>query len=481
MDSETIKRRVSDLIARSQPYVDQAREHIRPYTDQAKEHVRPFLDEATAQFQRTKHHCSSALSSAQTDFYRLSQQPHFKEIASGLILLLFLTVTITRYISYRHPRTPSRPSTPSTPRLEKANHTSPPQSTRKPGTWPPSTFVRPKPPPYENWSIERTKPLPYRPFRYGPKYFQTMGLRNIKWDDWIELDNHFPRYHGDKTRRIKERGHKCCRTHPDAYPAALELLEELRSYLPDRYPSLYARTDKGIKNLWSGEELDTTSDPLPEDPMQTAARLVQDDLAIMIERPDGQYYLLAGAILLAGFWRLEDKYGMPLSEIHTSGDVPQYREKLEKGMMNFFRRLKPEELVARNNYFLQVDEDLAWSYSIGSEDRPHISWNTAEKNRAIEHHYFRSERQSLRRLPKSGGVVFTIRTYFHPITEVAQEDYVPGRLASAVRSWGDDVSRYKGKEKYEAVLLEYLDKKHQEQLDRGLKLEEEDEKRSYPF
>jgi len=215
--------------------------------------------------------------------------------------------------------------------------------------------------------------------------------------------------------------------------------------------------------------------------MQTCARLTQDDLAIMIERADGQYYLLAGAILLAGFWRLEDKIGMVLSEIHTSGDVPQYKEKLEKGMMNFFRRLKPEELVARNNYFLQVDEDLAWSHSIGSEDSDGISWSTAEKNRAIEHHYFRSERQSLRRLPRSGGVVFTIRTYFHPVTEIADEDYVPGRLASAVRSWGDDVSRYKGKEKYQDVLLEYLDAKHQEQLDRGLKVDEEEDKRSYPF
>jgi len=200
-------------------------------------------------------------------------------------------------------------------------------------------------------------------------------------------------------------------THPDAYPAALELLQDLAEYLPARYPTLYKRTDTGIHNLWSDETLRTV-EPLPEDPIQTAARLVQDDLAIMIEREDGQYYLLSGAILLAGFWRLSDKFGMPLSEIHTSGDVPQYKSKLEKGMMNFFRRVKPEEMVARNNYFLQVDEDLAWSWSIGSEDSEGISWNTAEKNRAIEHHFFRSERQTLRRLPRSGGVVFTIRTYF---------------------------------------------------------------------
>lgn len=89
--------------------------------------------------------------------------------------------------------------------------------------------------------------------------------------------------------------------------------------------------------------------------------------------------------------------------------------------------------------------------------------------------------RSLDRLPRSGGVVFTIRTYFHPITEICEEPYVPGRLASAVRSWGDDVSRYKGKERYQDVLLEYLDMKHDEQVKNGLDLSKEEEARAYPF
>lgn len=303
----------------------------------------------------------------------------------------------------------------------------------------------------------------------------------MKWDEWIELDNHYLRYHADKARRIEERGPKCCKTAPEAMDAAIELLEELASYLPERYPTMFQRTPTGITNTITKEMFDITSRPLREDPMTTCARLIQDDLAIMIEKNDGQYYLLAGAILLAGFWRLEDKFGMPLSEIHTSGDVPQYKEKLERGMMNFFRRLKPEDPVLRNNYFIQVDDDLAWSHSIGSEDSPDVSWSTAEKDKAITHHYFRSERQSLRRLPRSGGVVFTIRTYFEPVTAISKEPYVPGRLASAIRSWGDDVSVYKGKEKYERVLLEYLDQKHEEQLANGLDLEKEEEERKYPF
>lgn len=344
-----------------------------------------------------------------------------------------------------------------------------------------SIFKMPVPPAYPDWSIETTKPLPYRAFRYGPKYHVTMGLRTIHPHDWIELDNHFPKYHADKAARIADRGEKCVKTHPEAMDAALELLEELANYLPARYPSLYRRTAVGVDNLWSGESFNIVERPLKEDPMAISARLVQDDLAIMIPQPDGQYKLLSGAVLLAGFWRLSDKYGMTLSEIHTSGDVPHFREKLESGMTKFFHRIKPETIYVRNNYFMQVDDELAWSTSIGSEDSPQASWNTAQKDKAIENHFFRSERQSLRRLPKSGGVVFTIRTYFHPVTEIAEEDYVPGRLASAVRSWDSWVSEYKGKEKYGDILLEYLDKKHEEQLARGLDLEAEEQVRKYPW
>ena len=60
----------------------------------------------------------------------------------------------------------------------------------------------------------------------------------------------------------------------------------------------------------------------------------------MIEGSDGRYYLQAGAIIIpgeplvgkrrtdqaymcAGSWRLSDKIGMPLDEIHVTGHVPQ--------------------------------------------------------------------------------------------------------------------------------------------------------------
>lgn len=152
-----------------------------------------------------------------------------------------------------------------------------------------------------------------------------MGLRTMHWDEWIELDNEYLPYHTLKASRLASRGSKCVRTAPEAWDAAVELLEELVAYLRERYPTLFQKTNVGMRNLATGEVFDTgrlLRNGVREDPMALCARMVQDDLAIMVEGRDGQYYLLAGAILLAGFWKLEDKFGMGLSEIHTSGDVP---------------------------------------------------------------------------------------------------------------------------------------------------------------
>ena len=107
-----------------------------------------------------------------------------------------------------------------------------------------------------------------------------------------------------------------------------------------------------------------------------------------------------------------------------------------------------------------------------------IGWDNALPNPPVEQIHFRSERQTLRRLPRTGAILFTIRPYFIPLVEIAKEEGVPGRLASAIRSWPDDVARYKGKKAYEDVVLNYLDEKHQEQCDQGIQI---DNSKPYPY
>lgn len=133
--------------------------------------------------------------------------------------------------------------------------------------------------------------------------------------------------------------------------------------------------------------------------------------------------------------------------------VPQYKDKLHGSLLRFFQRIKPDGPVERNNYFVQTDSSLPWSSKIGSEDSYGIGWNNADTLPNIDEIHFRSERQTLRRLPRTGGVLFTIRTYMLPVREMCQEKWVPGRFASAIRSWGADVGRYKGLRAYQDVTV----------------------------
>lgn len=150
-------------------------------------------------------------------------------------------------------------------------------------------------------------------------------------------------------------------------------------------------------------------------------------------------------------------------------------------MNRFFQRLPLDKPVIRNNYSIQVvpqrvletttgeeetlsdidPEELSWSESYngpeddfahgqghGTGDISHIHPSTLR---------LRSERQTLRRLPRTGAIVFGIRTYQFKVEELARERGVAARLASAVRSWPEDVALYKGRSRYRHVLLEYLD------------------------
>ena len=393
-------------------------------------------------------------------------------------VVIWATIYVRRIVSNNGKKLPATPNT-----LPKTVN-------RKPGTWSPIDYKMPVVPPYPDWSVYTTKPLPYRPFKYGPKYPITMGLRRMPWDDWIELDNQFTYFHAEKSRRIAELGGRIAQTAPEGLNGAYELLEELSEYLPQRYPDLFIKTIAGLDNVITGERINIRERPLKEDPMQVAARLVQDDLVIVTERADGQYYLAGGAVAMPGLWCLEERLGMPLSQIHIDlGKVPGFKEKLERGVMNLFRRIEPHSPVQRNTWYIIGNDAInADGFSLGA----------GEKNMPVQNFTFKTERQTVRRygcsrqiitisnriqrrLPRSGAVAFLFRTYTVRIDDIVKEPYVPGRLASAIRSWDDETARYKGRHTFDEVLLKYLDEKHQEQIANGLDLTKEDEVRAFPY
>ena len=158
---------------------------------------------------------------------KLEQWTHLKALhLLCLVVACYATLWLSTAVYKRIKRSPQVRTR--SPDLEKRTSGSSKfrATDRVPGTWVPVDFKRPTVPPYPDWDVHGTKPLPYRPFKYGA-YHITMGLRTMKWEEWIELDNQFPKFHADKVRRIRERGARGSRTAPEALDGACELLEEL--------------------------------------------------------------------------------------------------------------------------------------------------------------------------------------------------------------------------------------------------------------
>ncbi|KAF5388178.1 hypothetical protein D9615_000075 [Tricholomella constricta] len=403
--------------------------------------------------------------------------------------------------------------------LSSASHPprSPPASdkeVRKYGEWSPVEFTYPRITASAREPAE-TNPIPYRPFRAG-EYHVTMGIRSMPWDEWIELDNQYEKYHRIREYRIRTRGSGVIRVQPDnpglvksGGEAAIELVHELAEYLCQRFPTMFeierhasdkvasfpgwdgAPPVKSVRIIPLGRSYDIPLDindgeNAAERALEVSASLVQEDLALMIEGTDGKYYFQAGAITIAGFWRIQDKIGLSLDDIHTTGDVPRYKGKLQMSLGRFFQKLAVDKPVVRNNYFFQVvkpappdgvdeidPEELGWAESShGPEDaflHTHPAHQPTRPTPTPSTVRLRCERQTLRRLPRTGAILFTIRTYLTPIDKLAQEPGVARQLAGALRGWGDDIGAYKGKDSGEwwDVVMDYLDKVADEEGDDG--------------
>ncbi|KAK2732947.1 hypothetical protein FQN57_002432 [Myotisia sp. PD_48] len=141
----------------------------------------------------------------------------------------------------------------------------------------------------------------------------------------------------------------------------------------------------------------------------------------LLENGDGstKYILEAYAACYPSGFDTRKKLGKPLAKIHDP--VPGYKEKLEKSMDRYFERLEVGKYVKRANWTVTTGADLFAAFggihSTGKESMKELTVEALD----LDNTYFRSERQTLYRLPISGAVVFSFHTYIYPIKQIKEE------------------------------------------------------------
>jgi hypothetical protein len=113
--------------------------------------------------------------------------------------------------------------------------------------------------------------------------------------------------------------------------------------------------------------------------------------------------------------------------------------------------------MERNTFFVQVDpgnvglEDLLFIQS-GKDFFPGSLMNLNPRWILI-----RRERQTFRRLPKSGAIVFTVKTSIQKLTDVPESER--RGLVEEIKSWPEDVANYKGRDLWETQVYRYCEGK----------------------
>ncbi|NCP13912.1 MAG: DUF3445 domain-containing protein [Sphingomonadales bacterium] len=145
-----------------------------------------------------------------------------------------------------------------------------------------------------------------------------------------------------------------------------------------------------------------------------SALAVHEDLCLLTQRPGEDIYRLIGAaVAWPSDWHPADKIGLPLRALHAP--IQGYEEHLATGVDRFMETLRPGAIYGRCNWFIAATGERRWL----PDRRPQEAFAHVTPENAGSTLFVRSERQTLRRLPQTGAVLFTIGIYVEPLGHLA--------------------------------------------------------------
>lgn len=261
----------------------------------------------------------------------------------------------------------------------------------------------------------------------GPPW-HAMGLARIDEADWLLPDEHRSAQLAIRRSLVASRRDAVVATVGDVAPASAEVLDAVLAWERVHRPDL--------------AEVPVDD----EEPLVAAGLRVQEDLVVMVPR-GGRYHLDAAIVCFPSHWRLGDKVGGSAADVH--GPVPGYEAELAERVDRFLDRIRPGVLVARRNWSVHGSDELYAPV-------PPASPPPIEVDRVPLALWLRSERQTLRRLPESGAVLFTIRVQQAPFAAFEHHRAAASRLAARLEVQPREITEMNGLAPHREAVLRWL-------------------------
>ncbi|MDN5927995.1 MAG: DUF3445 domain-containing protein, partial [Hyphomicrobiales bacterium] len=271
----------------------------------------------------------------------------------------------------------------------------------------------------------------------------TIGLKPLDPAGWIEVDGHLEAHLAEKDRLEAGHGASVFAAEPGTAEAQREVLALLVDHLPARFPETYRRAGDIMHVGVSGRTVDLAKSGEP--PLKIAARLVQEDLVLMRRGAEG-WRICAASLSFPSSWSLAEKFGKPLREIHRP--VPHFgpESRSDDLIERMFDKLQGQ--LERFNWSLQPDAGLYKPLSsMQRDDRAENAVSRFPGIDAAAVAFIRVERQTVRKLPVSGDILFTIRIHLDPMSALRahpERAQIAASFAAQLAALGRPELDYKG-------------------------------------
>jgi len=271
---------------------------------------------------------------------------------------------------------------------------------------------------------------PYKNGEGGVK----VGLEPIEESDWLEVDDLFDSEIELKKELYDSHFNEIHQEVKESFESQVELLNALKTHLEQYYPN---RQITPADNLL---------------PLKSASLMVQEDLVLML--PKGEEYFLGAASLCApSNWSLKEKFKNSLIGLHIH--VPDYERDIGLRVNNFFNNLPMERIFQRFNWSIYENSKL---FQPATSKTQIERSKTLTKDNAGDRLFIRVERQTIRRLPKTQAIVFTIRVHVNPLLSIKKDLSLLTDLDKALENLSRDMKRYKSIDQIEVPLRGWLQK-----------------------
>lgn len=227
------------------------------------------------------------------------------------------------------------------------------------------------------------KSLPYDALTPRP----LPGIQPMEMATWLHQDEAFEGQMARRDQLIMNRPEDVLALSEGARQVAEELLDLVLSTAYPDCGDQVVRTD-GVTVV-----IDRNN------PMATLGQLVQEDFCIL-QKQGNEHVLTAAVLCFPASWTLREKFLKPLVAIHVP--VESYDDNIARRVQRLFDGVRVGRPLWRFNALWYNDPELYQPRSV------HDRRIAPEQSRAD---FFRSERQSILRLPQSEAIVFTIHTY----------------------------------------------------------------------